>query len=226
MDELVARVKSQGILIHSDAVAAAGWVPIDVGEIPVDALSLAANTLGGPSGVGALVLRRGVRILPLFIGGAQEDGRRAGSENLVGIIGMGEAAARAHREMSAAIQKLTPLRDSLIQGILDQIPEASLQGHPIDRLPGHTSFSFPGVDAESLVLALDLEGIAVGMGSACTAKTMKASHVLRAMGIEEKRAVGTITLTLDVDTTQADIDRVREVLPRVVARQQQTEVVL
>jgi len=219
MAQLVRRVKARGILFHTDAIAAAGQVPIDVRAVPVDALSLVANTFGGPPGCGALFLRKGTRILPLFVGGAQESGRRSGTENLIGIIGMGAAADLARREGEEPSQRLIPLRDRLIQGILRQIPEANLNGHPTQRLAGHVSVSFSGVDAETLVLSLDLEGIAVGLGSACTSRAIKASHVLKAMGVEESRALGTITCTLG-RATQAQIDRLLEVLPRVVAMQQ------
>ncbi len=225
MTELVRRVKARGILFHTDAVAAAGQVPVDVRQIPVDALTLAANTFGGPSGVGALYLRKGVRIQPLLVGGAQEEGRRAGTENLSGIIGMGEAASRARERLAAGGERLTALQDRLIQGILKEIPEARLNGHPTERLPGHVSVSLPGCDGETLVLALDLQGIAVGLGSACTSRTMKASHVLTAMGVEESRALGTITLTLGPATTEEEIDRVLEVLPQVINRRGQTPTV-
>ncbi len=218
MRELVRRVKTKGILFHTDAVAAAGQTPIDVREIPVDALSLAANSFGGPPGVGALFLRKGVRIDPLFVGGGQEGGRRAGTENLPGIIGMGDAAFVARERLPRLSGRLSTLRDRLVQGILNDIPEGSLNGHPDERLPGHASFSFAGVDAETLVLALDLEGIAVGLGSACQHQTMKSSHVLRAMGVENARAMGTITCTLGASTTEEEIDQVLEVLPKVVAR--------
>ncbi len=217
--EIARRVKGKGILLHADAVAAAGQVPIDLRTIPVDALSLAGNTFGGPPGIGALILRKGVRILPLLVGGTQEDGRRAGTENLLGIVGMGAASAAALRDLPALAEKVTPLRERLIRGILKLLPEATLNGHPTERLPGHVSVSIPGVDAEALVLALDREGVSVGLGSACTSRTMKASHVLRAMGIEESRARGTITCTLGSGTTAAEIDRLLELLPHAIERE-------
>ncbi len=220
MAECVRRAKARGILVHSDAVSAAGQVPVDVRLVPVDALSLAANAFGGPSGIGALFIRKGIRILPLLIGGAQEEGRRAGTENLLGIVGMGKAAELAkERLLLGDGQRLAFLRDRLIEGILSRVPEAVFNGHSIERLPGHVSVSFPGLDAETLVLALDLEGIAVGMGSACTSRSMKASHVLKAMGMEENQALGTITCTLGEKTTEQEIDRVLEILPRTVAKQ-------
>ncbi len=221
--EISRRVKAKGVLFHTDAVAAAGQVPIDLKAVPVDALSLAANTFGGPAGVGALVIRKGIRFLPFLVGGAQEEGRRAGTENLMGIVGLGAAAAVASRELPALAQRLTSLRDRLVRGILDGIPGSAFNGHPSERLPGHASFSFPGVDAEALVLSLDLEGITVGLGSACSSRAVKASHVLKAMGIEDSSALGTITCTLGLRTTEMEIAKVLEVLPRVVAGQRARE---
>ncbi len=217
--EIARRVKRRGILFHSDAVAAVGSIPVDVGAVPVDALSLAASAFGGPPGIGALFVRKGVRIDPLFVGGAQEEGRRAGTENLPGIVGMGKAAEMAKRGLLEAGERLTSLRDRLIQGVLSRVPQAVLNGHPVERLPGHVSVSFPGAEAESLVLALDLEGIAAGVGSACSSRTMKVSHVLKAMGAERSCALGTITLTLGVRTTEAEIAQALEILPRAVERQ-------
>ncbi len=214
--EIARRVKGRKILFHTDAVAAVGQIDVDLKKVPADALSLAADAFGGPSGAGALFLRRGVRFLPLLVGGAQEEGRRAGTENLTGIIGVGEAAERARSVGEARGARLIPLRDRLIRGILDQIPEASLNGHLSQRLPGHVSFSFPGCDAESLVLALDLEGVSVGLGSACSHQAMKGSHVLRAMGGEESPALGTVVCSLGGSTTEAEIDRALEIVPRVV----------
>ncbi|MBI1953926.1 MAG: cysteine desulfurase [Candidatus Omnitrophica bacterium] len=221
MAELVRRVKARGILFHTDAIAAVGQVPVDVREIPVDALSLAASTFGGPGGAGALYLKKGVRIQPLLLGGAQEEGRRAGTENLPGIIGMGEASGLAGEKLAESQGRLTILRDRLIQGILARCPEAKINGHPAQRLPGHVSVSFPGRDGETLVLALDLEGIAAGLGSACTSRTMKASHVLKAMGVADSAALGTITFTLGPATTEEEIARVLEVLPGVVEQQKE-----
>ncbi len=214
--ELVRLAKKRKILFHTDAVGAAGQIPLSVQEVPADALTFAANTFGGPGGVGALFLRKGTRILPFLFGGAQEDGRRAGTENLLGIIGMGYAAEAARKRLPDLGERLIPLRDRLIHGILNKIPEATLNGHPIQRLPGHASFSFPGLDAEEVVLVLDREGVAVGLGSACSKMTMKASHVLKAMGIEEQRALGTITCTLSTGIAPDEVDTAVEVIAHVV----------
>jgi len=215
--EIVRRVKARGILFHTDAVAAAGRVPVSVAHVPADALSLAANTFGGPPGVGALFIRKGVRIQPFLIGGTQEEGRRAGTENLSGIVGMGEAAEASARELPSFSERVTPLRERLVRGILNLIPEANLNGDPTERFPGHISVSFPGADSEALVLALDREGVSVGLGSACSSKAVKASHVLKAMGMEDSRALGTIMMTLGGGTTEEDLERVLRVLPGALA---------
>ncbi len=230
MEEIIHRLKGRarpgglgagragGILFHTDAVAAGGQVPIDMGKLPVDAMTLAAHTLGGPHGTGVLFLRKGIRIQPLFVGGAQEEGRRAGSENLLGIVGMGEAAHLASQELTQQGQRLAALRDRLMKGVFGRLPEAVLNGHPTQRLPGHVSLSFPGMDAEGLVLALDLQGVSVGLGSACSRQTMKVSHVLKAMGATDSHGLGTITCTMSPDTIEEEVDRFLEVLPQVAAQ--------
>ncbi len=223
MEKLVPLVTQRGILFHTDAVAAAGQVPIDVKEIPVDALTLAANTFGGPAGVGALFVRHGVRLLPLMVGGSQEEGRRAGTENLIGIVGMGEAAATRAGRLSDIARQLTPLRERLIQGILTTYLPARLNGDLKDRLPGHASVSFPGADAEALVLRLDLKGVCVGIGSACSSRAMKASHVLKAMGVEDSRALGTITVTLGEQTAEEEIQAFLNILFQQLEREGQPD---
>ncbi|MBI3323208.1 MAG: cysteine desulfurase [Candidatus Omnitrophica bacterium] len=216
MAELARRAGARGIPVHSDAIAAAGRVPVDVREAPVDALSLAGNVWGGPPGVGALYLRKGTRILPLFVGGAQEEGRRAGTENLLGIVGMGEAAATAAGRLAGLAD---PLREKLVRGILNLVPEATLNGHPTERLPGHASVSFPGVDAEQLVLSLDMEGVAAGLGSACTFQARKPSHVLKAMGIADAAALGTVVFSLGDGTTEQEVEEVLRILQRFLRRE-------
>ncbi len=212
--EIARRVKARGVLFHTDAVAAAGRVPLEMTALPLDAVSLASGPLGGPPGAGALVLRRGVRIQPLFVGGTQEEGRRAGTENLVGLAGFGAAAERAARELPVLPGKVLPLREQLVRGILKLFSDAVFNGDPTDRLPGHLSVSFPGADAEALVLALDREGVSVGLGSACSSKAVKASHVLKAMGVGDPQALGTVTLTLAGETAAEEVDRFLEILPR------------
>ena len=212
--EIARRVKARGVLFHADAVAAAGRVPLDLAKVPADALSLASGPLGGPPGAGALFIRRGARVQPLFVGGIQEEGRRAGTENLLAIAGFGAAAELAARELPSLAEKVLPLRERLVRGILNIVSDASFNGDPTDRLPGHISVSFPGADAEALVLALDREGVSVGLGSACSSKAVKASHVLKAMGIGDPQALGTVTLTLAGETAAAEVDRFLEILPR------------
>ena len=212
--EIARRVKAKGILFHTDAVSAAGRVPLDLAAVPADAVSLASGPLGGPPGAGALVLRRGTRIQPLFVGGTQEEGHRAGTENLVGLAGFGAAAEQAARELAAFPGKVLPLRERLVRGILNIVSDASFNGDPTDRLPGHLSVSFQGADAEALVLALDREGVSVGLGSACSSKAVKASHVLKAMGVGDLQALGTVTLTLAGETAVEEVDRFLEILPR------------
>lgn len=215
--EIARRMKERGVLFHADAVAAVGQVPVDVRAVPVDALSLAGNLFGGPPGVGALYLRKGTRIQPLFVGGAQEEGLRAGTENLLGIVGMGAAAEAAARNLPVSRQ-LVPLRERLIRGILEVLPDARLNGHPTERLPGHASISFLKVDAEELVYTLDRLGAAVGLGSACTSQIRKASHVLRAMGVEERAALGTITCTLGPQSSAEEVEGFVRILRGVLQR--------
>lgn len=215
MTEAVHLCKTKGVLFHTDAVAAAGRVPVDLRKIPVDALSLAAHPLGGPPGVAALVIRKGIRIPPLFVGGTQEEGRRAGTENLPGIVGFGRACEAAVKELPAWAARATPLRDRLIRGILTAYPDASFHGHPAERLPGHVSVSLPGMEAERLVLELDLRGVAIGVGSACTTLVMKASHVLKAMGVPEKQARAAVTCTWGAGTKESELDRFLEALKEV-----------
>ena len=215
--DLARRVKAKEILFHSDAIAAAGQIPVDFSVIAADALSVAGNVWGAPPGTGALILRKGVRIQPLFVGGTQEQGRRAGTENLLGIVGMGEAAAAAAYEGSAS-STVVSLRDRLWRGILEVSSEASLNGHSTERLPGHLNVSFPGVDGEALVLSLDLRGVAVGLGSACTFQTRKPSHVLKAIGLEDRRALGAIVFSFGSEMTVPGVDRVVEILPQALGR--------
>ena len=212
--EIARRVKARGVLFHTDAVAAAGRVPLELAQVRADAVSLASGPLGGPPGAGALILRRGVRIRPLLVGGTQEEGRRAGTENLLALAGFGAAAELAVRELPALSGKVLPLRERLVRGILTLVSDAVFNGDPTDRLPGHISISFPGADAEALVLALDREGVSVGLGSACSSKAMKASHVLKAMGVTDAQALGTVTLTLAGETGEEEINRFLEILPR------------
>ncbi|MFQ6075209.1 MAG: cysteine desulfurase NifS [Candidatus Bathyarchaeia archaeon] len=207
-----------GVYLHVDAVAAAGLVPIDVGDEQIDLLSLSSNDLYGPRGVGALYVREGVRIEPVVHGGGQERGLRSGTENIPGIVGMGEAAEVAGREMEVESARLATLRDRLIDGILTKIPESYLNGHPKKRLPDNANVRFSYIEGESLILSLDMEGVAVSSGSACTSKTLEPSHVLLAIGLRHEEAHGSLLFTLGRGSSKEDVRYVIDVLPRIVRR--------
>jgi len=219
--EIAKVVKKTGALFHTDAVATAGTIPVDVKGLGVDALSMAANQFYGPKGVGALWLRKGTRIIPHLDGGVQEGGKRAGTENVPGIVGMGKAAELALRDMSSRTLHLSRLRDKLIQGSTSTIDHAILTGHPKNRLPGNASFCIEFIEGESMLMLLASKGVAASSGSACTSRALKASHVLTAMGISAEIAQGSLLFTLGLDNTQEDVDYVLEVLPPIVDRLRQ-----
>ena len=208
--------RKAGVLFHTDAVQAAGTVPIDVNDWNADLLSLSGHKFHGPKGVGALYIRKGTRIHNLIEGGAQERGLRAGTENVPGIVGMGEALSLAAAELSEYTAHVTALRDRLIHGVLSAVPDARLNGHPTFRLPGNANFSFPGVEGESLLMRLDLAGIACSSGSACTSGSLEPSHVLSAMGLSPDTARSSVRFSLGRDNTAEEIDRVLAVLPPIV----------
>jgi cysteine desulfurase len=210
--------RAAGIPLHSDAVAAVGNMPVDVGELGVDALSLAADQFYGPKGSGALYLRKGVRILPLIDGGIQEGGRRAGTENVAGIVGMGRAAEIARDKLGERQDRMRALRDRLIERLPRAVDRAHLTGHPENRLPHHASFCIEFIEGEAMLLNLDMKGIAVSSGSACTSRSLKASHVLLAMGIDHALAQGSLVFSLIDSTTAEDIDYLVDVLPPVIDR--------
>lgn len=210
--------EENNIIFHTDAVAGAGSLKIDVKEIKVSALSLSAHTFYGPKGVGCLYLKKGVKISPLIEGGGQEEGRRAGTENLLGIIGMGKAAEIAKKEMENWTRKLKPLRDTLIREISSRIERVYLTGHPTIRLPNHCSFCVEFIEGEAMLLYLDGEGISAASGSACTSRSLKSSHVLSALGIEPALAQGSIVFTLGEENTEEDISYLLEKLPPIVQR--------
>lgn len=205
-------------LLHADACCAAGLIPIDVEELGVDLLSLSSHQFYGPKGVGALYLRSGVRIMPLIEGGIQEGSRRAGTEPVAEIVGMGEAARLAMEEMEERSRRLLGLRDRLIKGIREKIDEVYLNGHPTKRLPNNVNMSIRGVEGESLVLSLDMEGISCSTGSACTSHALKASPVLTALKIGPILAQGSLLFTLGKDNTEEEIDFSIEKLPPIVKR--------
>ena len=216
--EIAEIAKKHGVLFHTDAVQAVGHVPIDVEKLRVDLLSMSGHKLGAPKGIGAIYIRKGTRISPLIFGGAQEKKLRAGTENIAGIVGLGKAAELAVAEMEETTKKLTALRDKLIHGILESIPDSRLNGHPTDRLPGNCNISFSYIEGESLLLLLDALGIAASSGSACTSGSLDPSHVLMAIGLPHEIAHGSLRLTIDRENTEEQVDFILEKLPGLVQR--------
>ena len=214
--ELARAAHARGALFHTDAVQSAGKIPVNVKTLGVDMLSMSAHKFYGPKGVGALWIRRGLRVLPLLTGGRQERSRRAGTENVAGIVGMGVAARIAADKMDEEGRRLATLRDRLEAGILRAVPGTAINGSPAARVPNTTNISFDRVEAESLLIALDLQGIAVSTGSACSSGTLEPSHVLKAMGFSAHRAQNSIRFSLGASNTDAEIDRVITVLPGIV----------
>jgi cysteine desulfurase len=210
--------KENNLLFHVDAVAAAGKVPINVKEKNIDLLSLSSNDMYGPKGVGALYIKQGTKILPIIQGGGQENGIRSGTENIPGIVGMGKAAELAQTEMKSEGKRLTALRDKLIKGVLSKIAYSFLNGHPTQRLPGNANLRFSYIEGESLILSLDMYGIQVSSGSACTSKTLEPSHVLTAIGLPHEEAHGSLVFTMGKQNTEEDVNYILEVLPDVVKR--------
>ncbi len=219
--EIARLVKEAGAIFHTDAVAAAGTIPVDVRELGVDALSLAGNQFYGPKGVGALWLKKGVRIIPLLDGGVQEGGRRAGTENVPAIVGLGKAAELAKAETESRMNHLSALRDKLIWGLLSQIEHTILTGHPTQRLPGNASFCIEFIEGEAMLMLLSSKGVAASSGSACTSRALKASHVLIAMGIRPEIAQGSLLFSFGLENTEEDVDYVLEALPPIVDRLRQ-----
>jgi cysteine desulfurase len=215
----IARVcRSRKVLFHTDAVAAAGSIPIDVGTLGVDALSLAGDQFYGPKGAAALYLKKGTRLIPLIAGGVQENGRRAGTENVPAIVGLGTAASLARRDMAAWRASLTPLRDRLLEELPRAVDHVVVTGHRTLRLPHHASFCVRFIEGEGMLLRLDMKGIQVSSGSACTSKALKASHVLLAMGMDHATAQGSIVFSLVDGAVSQDIDHLLEVFPPIIDR--------
>ncbi|TMD39116.1 MAG: cysteine desulfurase [Chloroflexi bacterium] len=203
---------------HTDAVQSTGKIPTGVDDLGVDLLSMSAHKLHGPKGVGCLIVRTGVRIEPQILGGGHERNRRAGTENVAGIVGLTAALRIARRDWDQNTAQLTALRNRLIEGILATIPGTALTGHPTDRLPHHASFLFEGVEGESLLLQLDMEGIAASSGSACTSGSLEPSHVILALGYPRERALGSLRLSVGKGNTNADVDLLLDRLPTMVSR--------
>ncbi len=213
--------RSHKIPFHTDAVQAAGAVPLDVQAQNVDLLSLSAHKFYGPKGVGLLYSRRGVPLLPVQTGGGHEYGRRAGTENVAYIVGLATALELAIREMDESNAHITQLRDQLVAGVLERIPDSQLSGHPTLRLPNSASFLFKYIEGESILLHLDMKGVAASSGSACTSGSLEPSHVLMAMGFAHEVAHGSLRLTLGKENTADEIDYVLEILPGIVERLRQ-----
>ena len=216
--EIGAIAKAHKIPFHTDAVQAVGQLKIDVKDQNIDLLSLSGHKINGPKGMGVLYIRRGLKIENLIHGGAQERGRRAGTENVAGIVGLAKAMEIAYTDFDAKIEKMTKLRDKLINGLLESIPYTKLNGHPTMRLANNSNIGVEYVEGESLLLLLDMSGIAASSGSACTSGSLDPSHVLLAIGIPHERAHGSIRLTLGSQNTEAEIDKVLEVMPGIVQR--------
>jgi cysteine desulfurase len=220
--ELVAVTHAQSsAYFHTDAVQSSGKIRTRADELGVDLLSMSAHKLHGPKGVGCLVVRSGVRLEPQMHGGGHERNRRAGTENVAGIVGLGRALTIADRDFATNTAHLCRLRDRLIEGVLDRIPDSELTGHPQDRLPHHASFLFHGIEGESLLLQLDMEGIAASSGSACTSGSLEPSHVILALGYPREQALGSLRLSLGKGNTDADVDLVLDRLPALVSRLRQ-----
>ena len=204
--------------LHVDAAAAHGQVPIDVNDEGIDLLTISSNDMYGPKGVGALYIKKSTRLEPLIHGGGQERGLRSGTENLPGIVGFGKAAEIAKEEMTTESERLKKLRDRLIKGLLDPIPYSFLNGHPTKRLPNNVAVRYSFIEGESILLDLDRKGVAASSGSACTAKTLEPSHVLRAIGLKHEEAHGSLLFTLGRQNTEEEVDHVISIMPDTVKR--------
>jgi len=214
--EVAAVCRDKGIFLHTDAVAAVGNIPVDVQDLDVDALSLAGDQFYGPRGSAALYIKKGTKLLPLIDGGVQEKGKRAGSQNVAGIVGLGQAAELALEQMISEMEKQTLLRDRLIKGLPVKIEHVVLTGHPHNRLPYHASFCIEFVEGEAMLLNLDMAGIAVSSGSACASDSLSASHVLLAMGLDHALAQSSLVFSLIRDNSEDDIDYILEAFPPMV----------
>ncbi len=218
IEEISKITKEKGVLFHTDAVATVGWIPVNVSSLGVDALSLSGHQFYGPKGVGALYVRKGVRIKPQIEGGIQEDGRRSGTENVPGIVGLGKACELAMADLPNRMTTLTTLRDRLQKGLVEKIDHVVINGHPTKRLPQNLNMSMWYVEGESMLLFLNMQGISVSSGSACTSRSLKSSHVLTCIGTDAAVANGTLLMSLGMGNTTEDIDYVIQALPPIVQR--------
>lgn len=218
VEEMARMAKERGILFHTDAVQAVGKIPINLADSVIDFLSLSGHKLHAPKGIGVLYVRKGAPFAPLIIGGHQEQGRRGGTENVAGIIGLGKACELAAARMAEENGRVRQLRDKLERGLLEKIPNSMLNGHPEQRLPNTTNVSFEYVEGEAILLHLDQFGICASSGSACTSGSLEPSHVLRAMGVPFTAAHGSVRLSLSVYNTEEEVDLVLARLPEVIAK--------
>jgi len=216
--EIASFAKNKGVPVHTDAVMTAGVIPVNVDELGVDMLSLAASNFGGPKGAAALYIRKGVRVFSLIDGGIQERGRRAGTENVPAIAGLGKAAELAKRGIDSRVEITTSLRDRLMNGLESAIPKLSINGHRKRRLPGNVHASIEAIEGESMLYSLVSKGIMVASGSSCADKALKSSHVLAATGLDPALANASILFSLGFENTREEVDRVIEVLPPIVER--------
>jgi cysteine desulfurase len=218
LEEIGEIARESGVYFHSDAVQTVGHIPVNVDKLKVDLLSISGHKLYGPKGVGVLYIRKGIKMVSLMHGGGHEKKRRAGTENVPAIVGLGEAVKLAGQEMSKEIERLTNLRNKLIKGLGEKIDRICLNGHPRTRLPNNVNISVDFVEGESLLLHLDLEGICVSTGSACSSASLEPSHVLLALGLPAEQAHGSLRFTLGRENAEADVERVLEVLPGIIAK--------
>jgi cysteine desulfurase len=216
VEEIGEIAREAGVYFHSDAVQTVGHIPVNVDKLKVDLLSISAHKLYGPKGVGALYVRKGTKLVSLMHGGEQEKRRRAGTENVPAIVGLGKELAG--QEMDKEIERLAGLRDKLIEGLGEKIDHIHLNGHPTRRLPNNVNVSVDFVEGESMLLNLDLEGICASTGSACSSASLEPSHVLLALGLSPEQAHGSLRFTLGRENSEADVERVLEVLPGIVAK--------
>ncbi|MFC2068721.1 cysteine desulfurase NifS [Chloroflexota bacterium] len=216
--EIGKTAQEANIYFHTDAVQTAGHIPVDVNELGVSLLSMSAHKLYGPKGIGALYIREGTKIIPFVHGGEQEKGQRAGTENVPGIVGFSKAVELAWQEMNEESERLTYLREKLVQGLLEHINHTHLNGHPVKRLPNNVAINIDYIEGESILLDLDQEGICASTGSACSSGNLEPSHVLLAMGLNYEQAHGLLRFTLGKWTTGEEIEQVLETLPRIVTR--------
>lgn len=221
--ELVKTVKNinKDIYFHTDAVQTVGKIPVDVDDLGIDLLSISSHKIYGPKGIGALYIRKGTRIKSILTGGAQESQKRAGTENVPGIVGFGKAAELARIELKEQHKQLSFLRDKLINGIIKTIPYSRLNGHPTKRLPNNVNMCFEFIEGESMLLNLDIKGICASSGSACTSGSLEPSHVLLAIGLPHEIAHGSLRLTLGRDNTEEEVDYILDVLPEIVLKLRQ-----